>query len=297
MNTNTRTLLNLALVAIVILLALVLFYEPDTEPKPVPPPLTSVDPDHIQVIRVAHKAHEEIQLERKEGSWLLTAPIQAPANESMVEVLLGITKTASHSRYSVQDLNLTSLGLEPPEARLYLDDLAIAFGTTEPMSQRRYVLLGDTVHLISDTVFRTIASNTPDFVDPTLLPGDHPITELRLPRVTGSAGDPEISPKHTITLRQDQGHWIADGISGKKPTSEAIAKLVRTWQQSTAQRVELKGDKAALVTLEIQREGVPPIHFELLATLPRLVLARPDFGVQYHLPATAWKTLFQLPQD
>jgi hypothetical protein len=297
MNTNTRTLLNLALVAIVILLALVLFYEPGTEPKPVPPPLTSVDPNHIQAIRIAHEAHEEIQLERKEGSWLLTAPIQAPANESMVEVLLGITKTASHSRYSVQDLNLTSLGLEPPEARLYLDDLAIAFGTTEPMSQRRYVLLGDTVHLISDTVFRTIASNTPDFVDPTLLPGDHPITELRLPRVTGSAGDPEISPKHTITLRQDQGHWIADGISGKKPTSEAIAKLVRTWQQSTAQRVELKGDKAALVTLEIQREGVPPIHFELLATLPRLVLARPDFGVQYHLPATAWKTLFQLPQD
>jgi hypothetical protein len=31
--------------------------------------------------------------------------------------------------------------------------------------------------------------------------------------------------------------------------------------------------------------------------LPQLVLARSDFGVQYNLPAPAWKTLFQLPQD
>jgi hypothetical protein len=293
---NARILLNLSLAAIVILLALVVFYKPGTKPEPVLPPLLSVDPHHIQTIRVASKSHEEIQLKRKEESWLLTAPIQAPANESMVEALLGIVKTISHSRYPVQDLNLTNLGLEPPEARLYLDDLIIAFGTTEPLNQRRYVLLGDTVHLISDTIFRTIISNTPDFVDPALLPGNHPITELRLPQITGSAGDPKISPKHTITLRQNQDHWIAEGIDNK-PSSEAIAKLVGTWQQYTAQRVELKGDKAALVTLEIQREGVPPVHLEILATLPRLVLARPDFGVQYHLPATAWKTLFQLSQD
>lgn len=293
---NTRTLLNLALLAIAGLLTWTVLYEPGIAPEPVPLPLTSINAERIQTIRVAYKSRQEIQLERKQGNWFVTAPIQAPANAPMVETLLNIAKTSSHSRYPVQDMNLGNLNLEPPEARLTLDDLTLAFGTTEPLHQRRYVLLKNTVHLISDNAFQAIASGAADFVDPALLPGDHAITELRLPQVTLNAGNPKVSPKRTITLHRDQDGWIAKGADGK-PTSEAIAKLVKAWQQHTAQQVELKGNRATLVTIEVQREGAPPIHLELLAALPRLILARSDFGVEYHLSAPAWNTLFRLPRN
>ena len=294
---NTRTLLNIFLAAIVILLALVIFYKPGVKPEPVPPPLTSVDPEQVQTLRVVHNnPHEEINLKRQEGKWFLTAPIHAPASRSVVETLLDIAKTPSHSHYSVQSLDLAKVGLKSPKARLYLDKLTIDFGTTEPLNQRRYVLLKDTVHLIDDIFFRTVNSDTPKFVDPALLPGNSPITELRLPQVTISRGNPNVNAKHTITLHQDnKGHWLAEGMDNP-PSSEVIAKLVETWQQYTTPQVALKEDKAVLATIEIQRKGAPPVHMELLAALPRLVLARPDFGVQYDLPAPAWKALIQLPQ-
>jgi hypothetical protein len=295
---NTRILLNIVLAAIVIFLALILFYEPGTKkPEPALSPLTSVNPDQVQAIRVVHnKPHEEIHLERKEEKWFLTTPIHAPANTSIVETLLSIAETPSYSHYPAQGLDLVKLGLKPPKVRLYLDNLAIDFGMTAPLNQRRYVLLEDTVHLINDAAFHTITSGAPKFVNPALLPGNYPITELRLPLVTISGGNPNVDVKHTITLRQDKGQWIAEGIDNP-PSSEAIAKLVEAWQQYTTQQIDLKENKPVLATIEIQRKGASPVHLELLSALPQLVLARSDFGVQYNLPAPAWKTLFQLPQD
>lgn len=293
---NTRTLLNLVLAALTAFLAWIVFYEPGAAPEAAPPSLTSIASDSIQTLRVVHQSRPEIQLERTQEGWFMTAPLQAPADESKIETLLSIAQTPSHSRYPSQDLNLAKLGLDPPEAQLRLDSLAIAFGSTEPLKQRRYILLEDTVHLISDTLFETLIADAPSFVNPELLPGDYPIVELRFPQVAGRLNNPKVSPKHTITLRQEQGTWSAEGTVNQ-PSNEAIAKLVKAWQQHTAEQVELKGDRATLATIEIQREGAPPIHFELLATLPRLTLARPDLGIEYRLFGSAWGTLFQLPQD
>lgn len=297
---NIRTLLNLVLVIVATLLALVVFYKPGLEPEQEPPPLTSVDTGQIQNIRIVQEGHDEIRLERKEDKWFITAPIHIRADSSTVKALLEIAHAPSHSHYSVKDLDLSRAGLEPPKAHLYLGDLAIAFGTTEPLKGRRYVLLenSDTVHLIddNDSAFPTVISGTATFVNTALLPGDQAITQLQLPQVKGTAGDPEINPDKTITLRQEQGAWVTEGTD-KKPSSEAIVKLIDAWQQQTARRVEMRGDKAVLATIEVQRKEAPPVHFEILSTLPRPVLARPDVGIEYHLPGLAWNTLFKIPQD
>lgn len=295
---HTRTLLNLALTAIVIFLGLIFFYEPGVQhSKADSPPLTSISPDKIETIRVIHnESHEEIHLERKEGKWLLTAPIHGPANMLVVKTLLDVAKTKSHSHYPVQGLDLTKLGLGSPKNRLYLNDLAIDFGVTAPLDQNRYVLLADTVYLIDNTAFHTITSAAPKFLDPALLPEHHPISRLQIPQVTISNGNPNVNPKNVITLYQKEGRWTAEGIDNP-PSSTEIAKLIKAWQQYTVQQIGLKGDKTVLATIEIEQEGAPPVHLDLLSDLPQLVLARSDFGVQYNLPAPAWKTLFELPQS
>jgi hypothetical protein len=294
---NIRTLFNLALLIVAIILGLVMFYEPGlAPPEPEHPPLTSIAPEAIQTIRRIQENREELQLERQEDTWLVTAPIQAPANPATIGAILSLATTPSYSQYPLEDIELSRVGLEPPEAHLYLNDVVIAFGGTEPLNQRRYVLLEDAIHLIDDTAFYTLASNAASFVDTALLPGDKAIVRLQFPQVTGSIGNPKVRPKHLLTVRREEDGWRAEGFEDE-PDQNTLSKLIQAWQQTSAEQVELKGDGATLTTIEVQREGEPPLHFELLATLPRLVLARPDFGVQYRFPASAWKTLFQLVEN
>lgn len=295
---NIRTLLNLVLVVVAALLALIVFYQPGIEPEQTPPPLTSADTEQIDTIRRIQEGREELRLERKEEGWFITAPIQATANPAKVKAFLEIAQAPSHSHYSIKEMDLSLVGLEPPKASLYLNDLAIDIGTTEPLNQRRYVRLGEVVHLIDDNpgISSIVALDAAGFVHTALLPGSAAITQLRLPKVEGSARSPTIDPKQTITLRQEQDTWIAEGTDNK-PTSKEIADLVAAWQQQTAQQIKFKGDKAVLATVEVQRKGKPPIHFEILSTLPRPVLGRSDIGIQYHLPGVTWNTLFKLSQD
>ncbi|CAH9019449.1 DUF4340 domain-containing protein [Candidatus Nitrosacidococcus sp. I8] len=298
---NTRTLLNLGLSAVVVILALIFFYGPDkSEDKVETSPLTSINADKINTIKIAQtQSQNEIRFERKEkGIWEIATPIQAPANIVKVETLLSILKTSSYSHYSVENLNLGELKLSSPEINLYLNDIKFSFGATEPINHRRYVLLKDTVHLVDDIVFPSISGNSAKFVDPALLPGNKEITEIHLPLITTSGGNPNVDVKHTIILKQEKGHWAAEGTTNHKFSTGSIVKLIQAWQDQTTRQVDLRGNKAVLATIEvIQGEGTNPIRFELLSDLPQLILARPDFGVQYNLPALAWKNLFQLMQE
>ncbi|CAB1277100.1 DUF4340 domain-containing protein [Candidatus Nitrosacidococcus tergens] len=298
---NTRILLNLGLSAAVIILALIFFYGPDkSEDKVETSPLTSTNADKIDTIKIIHtQSQNQIQFKKKEkGKWEIVAPIQAPANIVKVETLLDILKTPSYSHYSVENINLGELKLNLPEINLYLNNTKFGFGSTEPINHRRYVLLKDTVHLVDDIVFPSISGNSAKFVDPALLPGNKEITEIHLPLVTTSGGNPNVDVKHTIILKQEKGHWTAEGTTDHRFSTGSIVKLVQAWQDQTTRQVDLRGNKAVLATIEvIQGEGTAPIRFELLSDLPQLILARPDFGVQYNLPALAWKNLFQLTQE
>ena len=138
-----RSLLNLGLSLLVLGLILWVWW---LQPLALPP-LTPLQPQQIERIRISDSAGRDIRLEKRAGHWWLE---QAPANAGRIEQLLGISTTPSLRRFPIPQRRLAEFGLAPPTLRLWLNDLELDFGTTDPINGWRYVLTGGQIHLIGD---------------------------------------------------------------------------------------------------------------------------------------------------
>jgi hypothetical protein len=140
---SRRSLLNLGL-SLLVLGLLVWVWR--LQPQPLPP-LTPLQPQQIERIRISDDTGRDIRLEKRAGRWWLG---QAPANQERIEQLLGICTTPSLRRLPATERRLAEFGLAPPPLRLWLNDLELDFGTTDPINGWRYVLTGGQIHLIGD---------------------------------------------------------------------------------------------------------------------------------------------------
>ena len=281
---GTRSLLNLALVAILIVLGLVVYYKPGLEPEPVAQRLTThPDPHTAAAIHIDRLTRDPLEFIRRGDRWYLVHGEQElPASGFQVQALLRLLEAASTRHYPAADLDLKALGLDPPQATLTIDDVAIRFGNTEPLENNRYALVDGTVHLISDQYQHLMNSDWANFVERRLLPAGKTLRSLQLPDMT-------------LTLT-DENRWQ---LSPGRPDigADAIQQVVDSWQNASALYVRpFKGSQSGeAVTLELS--GMPePLTFRILSRSPELVLARPDQGIEYHFTADMEKGLLSLPE-
>jgi hypothetical protein len=274
---NTRTLLNLVLVCVAVLLILVIAYRPGLEQAADLPPLTTVQADSIRTIRVTRKERTPLSFEKTASGWQLTGDRPLPASEFQLRALLGILDTRPDRRYPDNALDLAAAGLDPPQATLLLNDTVIYIGGTEALQHKRYIQLDDTVYLVSDKYQHLINADWTNFVERRLLPENAVLTGLVLPDVRLKAGE--------------DGRWQATPPASGKDAA-AIEALVAQWQAANATYIRRHEGTAtgSAITLELagNRE---PVRLYLSAQEPELVLARPDWGIQYHFPANLRKTL------
>ena len=146
---SRRAALNLLLLGAVAVLAALVFLQPGIETPPPVPTLTDRAPDSVARLRIERSGQTAVLLEKREGRWLMVEPLSLPANGFRIQTLLEVLGAATERSYRVQDLELARFGLEPPQASLVLDDLRLDFGDTESLSGRRYLRVGDRVHLVT----------------------------------------------------------------------------------------------------------------------------------------------------
>ena len=281
---SARTLLNLALLLLVAALATFVALHPAKKKAP-PPRLTSFAPDQIKDIRIERQGHITITLKKQTGGhWRILAPIDTPANDFRIDNLLRLARARSYARYPVAGLALAKFGLQAPALKVFFNAQEIDFGGTEPLNHRRYVKVGDAVHLISSRYYHMLNAALPSYVSLNLLPPGSRITALHLPQLT--------------LLHQGTARWTLTphmpGVS-----ADAIHSLVQAWQNAGALWVQRykKTSKTPLdhVTLDLQGEK-QPLRFEIVTRKSELVMARPDIGMEYHLPRNAAQHLLKLPQ-
>jgi hypothetical protein len=329
---GSRTWLNLGLLILAGALAIVAVYLPGVKKTAPLPALTSLTPAAITSIRIERDAQPAIALKKEasgdvQGStnvgrsqlpasrdtgtslygasgrmpgatWRLTEPLQLPANTVVVESLLGLTQAASHAQWVAASLDLEKFKLKSPRIRVRLNDVELGFGDTEPLEGRRYVLAENTVHLITDGYYPKLIAPPASFVSLALLPGPEPLKEIELPG---------------LTLRHDAQGWSAQpGASdaqgsanvagGRMPeaTPDAVNTLAQEWTAAQALQVRLYTAPASRIkpveTVTLRQEGTqPPLRFIIVSRAPELILARPELGVQYHLPQDAAQRLLMLP--
>lgn len=288
---STRNWLNLALLGGVALLLLVVVYQPGLHKAQPLPRITALVPAHITHLRIERDGAAPIALERKAQDWIMTAPVRMPANAFRVETVLQLAQAESHARLDAATLRLAEFQLDPPRARLWLDDVELAFGAAEPLSGRRYVRVGDSVHLISDTVYFDLIGEFTAFADSALLAPDSRLTQLDLPAMR--------------LVRLHEGGWMQAPNRAQVPpepevSMDMINALLDAWRHARAIQVRpyaAPADRSVVLdnVIFIHLEGAEqPLRFDIVSRAPELVLARADLGVEYHLPAASARKLFSL---
>lgn len=278
---NKRNLLNLGLLLLIGVLVLLVIQEPGIEPPQENPRLLGIDREAVSRVRIERQGQETVTLERNaRGEWHLIEPLAIGASDFRISSLLRITEQKSLGSFPANSERLAGFGLETPRVTLTLNDkVKVAFGDNTPLDQRRYVLVGERVHLVSDTLYYHLIGSYTTFIRQQLLPDDAGISALTLPG---------------LSVRQQEGRWQIEPKPESFSADQATA-LIDGWKLASAVQVKpYDGKQGEAITITPKGEA-KPIRFLLTARSPDLVLARPDLGIEYHLAESSGEELLKLP--
>jgi hypothetical protein len=256
-----RIQLNIALATVAAGLGAVVFFSANKQ-APKAPALTALKADAVEHIVVAHPGHPEIRLDKKAGSWMLTAPVAAEADPLEVNGILALTGMETRKTLDSKQVDKAELGLDPPAFTVTLNEIALQFGGVEPLYYQRYLETGS------------------DLVSKALLPAGADIQKIEVPGLA-------------VARSADGKAWEATP-SGAAPTRETLQQFVDAWKSARALWMQLEtgapsGD-AVTVTL---KDRVLPL--QIVSRDPQLVLYRPDLKLRYVLRKTDAGPLLKLP--
>jgi len=277
---NKRNLLNLGLLLLIGVLVLLTVYEPGIEKQKELPHLLSLKRDDVKLIRIEREDQKTVELTRdNQGKWQLIQPLKIAASDFRISSLLRITEQKSLGDYPADKGHLTRFGLDKPRVTLTLNDTTkITFGNSTPLDQRRYVQVGDQVHLISDSLYYHLIGRYTTFIRQEILPEDSHISAMTLP---------------DLKVAWEDKHWQVD----PKPenfSADQVTQLIDFWNVASA--IEVKpydGKQGEAVTIQF-RGDEKPIKLLITARHPDLVLARPDPGIEYHLAESSADEMLKL---
>ncbi|MGB5834781.1 MAG: hypothetical protein WBG92_22735 [Thiohalocapsa sp.] len=163
-----RWQINLALFAVVLLLALAARLE--QRQVQLATTLTPIRAADVERVSLRRPGEPLIRLVRENDSWRMLEPFSAAADGTLIGKLLPIAAARVHRTLPAGALDLHQLGLDPPFMSLRLNALELRFGGTEPIANRRYVQVGDLVHLIDERPLPQLLAAPEDLLPKRLLP-------------------------------------------------------------------------------------------------------------------------------
>ncbi|GAB4355554.1 MAG: hypothetical protein Kow0073_12770 [Immundisolibacter sp.] len=278
---RARLWFNLALALVVALLAVIAWRQPGKTPPPATTKLTELDPDSITRIAFYPPRGKPFTLLRDGDDWFIEQP-HLHAQPFRVKTLLELPAAVSAAQLSLTDNQDNAFGVAPPQARLVFNDTEIAFGLTNPVGLRRYVRVGDAVHLIDDRYYHHATSRWVDWVDRRLLPEGVTLTHVQLP---------------DLTLDRTDTGWQLDPPRPAVDT-DAITALVEEWQRAYAMDVEPADDVPQdAKPLRVAWQG-GALDLGLARDGDEWLLYRRDAPVRYRFSDNQGRRLLELsPQD
>lgn len=279
---NKRLTLNLSLAVAIIVLALLVIFEPGKDKAPELPKLTTLTDDKIQHVSIERVGRDTLVFEKQADGWRITQPLQLRANEFRVIGVAHAAQTPSHARFPQAGRDLKQYELDAPKIKLTLDGQLIEFGGVNPLDNRRYVRVGDTIHLVADDVFLRANGDAAGFVSTALVP-EHAqeISEIKLPQMT-------------VQKDKDSGKWSVTPAIANISTDD-IVKFVDEWRHAQALQVSAYNGTPTgeQVTLAFSGTTAPQV-FDLMSKDNDLILGRKDAGVMYQFTAEIKQRLFTL---
>lgn len=274
-----RSWLNLALLLFVALLATLVYFEPGKEQQQTVL-LTMLDADAVQQISI-ERAQDAIVLQQQAGQWMLQAPVVVPAKQFYVQKLLEMLSQQSVQRYPSEGLDLSKYGLQPPQARLVVGGVELAFGRINPLNSRLYVMVDNVIHMVAANDISLLGEPWHSYVSTALFSAEDGLQSLLVPGLG----------------RIDRGAegWLFDGAI-VPDSADQLQALVDGWSHAQALQVRPMTDAVASEAVVVRLASGAEINFALITTEEELVLQRRELGLEYVFDAAQKKRLLQLLQ-
>ncbi|VAW75471.1 hypothetical protein MNBD_GAMMA13-1414 [hydrothermal vent metagenome] len=265
---KSRWIINLLLLAAIVILGLIARYEPGIETPEKSQAITDLKAKQVRRIHINRPLRSDLVLEKQASKqWLIKRAASIPADDFKVRALTRLVEQRPARSYPVDKMNLADLQLDPPYATVIFNDISIEFGLLEPIDDLRYVRVSTQVHLIPDNYLQLMETSFTQFVRPTLFSKAEQINAIQLP--------------HLLVQKIDDA-WETQ--PSQPANKAALQQFFNLWQQAGTQYIQLAdpGQDGEPVEVSIANRK-SPIQFLVVKREPDLILARPDYGIQYHL--------------
>lgn len=279
-----RQHLNLILLGTAAALGAAVYFTQGKDAAKKNPPLTALKPDALTHVVLSHPNAPDIVLDKKDGKWVLSAPVQVAADPFEINTLLNLATAEVRSSVDPKEVKLADLGLAPPGFSLTLNEQKLEFGAVQPYNFQRYVETGGRIDLIDDPPASALDADYSELVSKSLLPENAQIAAVQVPGLK-------------VSRSPDGKGWVAEPADPKAGSDE-LQKFVDAWAHARslwngALPEASKGvaQQTAVVTL---KDG-QSYSFGILGHDPQLQLTRPDLKVLYSLSKADNDTLLKLP--
>jgi hypothetical protein len=237
------------------------------QPKDASYKLSTLTVAGVKKIAVAPRSAPGDTLEKRGETWFLTAPIEARADQTQVQQMLGLLSAASKDKLAATDLK--RFDLDPPALRVSVDGQTFSFGGSNPLSQDQYVGTGDGVYLVS----AYYASLVPR------------ASERMLTHSLFKESEKAIGFKFKgFSVEQKDGKWMLTPrpSSDKEALSQDdLNRWADDWRYASSLVTQLWTGKPTLDVVEVKLTDGNNISFVVVRREPELILARPDEKLQF----------------
>lgn len=206
---KSKVILNLLLVIVVTGLALFAILRP-AEKKDVGAKLVELKRDQVAKIHIEHRKGAAIQLEKRSDGWHVIAPFSSRADIGQVDRVLDLTTATARQKLPREDL--ARFDLDPPQAKVTLDDHVVAFGRINDITNEQYAATADAVYLVSPFYGYGIPADAGKLASRKLLAEDE------IP-VAFDFGGYQV-------VRDEKGRWSTAGtVPGKSASEKSTGEL------------------------------------------------------------------------
>lgn len=250
---SRRLLLNLALLVLVAGLGGLAWWQ-SSQPQKLPETLLSLTRADITRVTITRNPGTDkpdiIRLQREGERWRMQEPQQVDANPTRISQLFTLLDETVEASYDAAGKDLKPYGLEPGDVSVAFNDETLLFGAENPVSNRRYILVGDQLKLASEAVYGLLTGEALELVSNKLVPEGSKLKSVDLPeKYANKAG------------------------------------TLQNWQSADAIRLEAwdgEGESKGNITLTLEDGG--KVGLVLLTTEGDLVLGNAALGIRYILP-------------
>lgn len=145
-------------------------------------PLTFAEVNSILVERNLEGVASKLELKREGEQWYLAQPVVAEANAIKLRQLVTLLDEKVEASYNRANKDLNTYGLASRELSVSFNGHQLVFGNTNPVSNHRYILNGEQIQLVNETVYSLLKEDWVNFISLKLVPDTLQLTAVQLPK-------------------------------------------------------------------------------------------------------------------